>query len=147
MSVNIFKSTAALFILMLLTSGMVNAQMNFSRKYRVIAYKNGDLSTYSVSNEVEIIPAMTLYIPNSFTPNGDGLNDTFGIAGEAIKEFNMEIYNRWGQKIFESDNANLRWDGTFLGEMVPEGAYVYRVIAKSATGKKALKEGNISVIM
>jgi gliding motility-associated-like protein len=147
MSVNIFKSTAALFILMLLTSGMVNAQMNFSRKYRVIAYKNGDLSTYSVSNEVEIIPAMTLYIPNSFTPNGDGLNDTFGIAGEAIKEFNMEIYNRWGQKIFESDNANLRWDGTFLGEKVPEGAYVYRVIAKGATGKKALKEGNISVIM
>ena len=124
-----------------------NAQMLYSRKYRVIAYKNGDLSTYSVSNEVEIIPDMTLYIPNSFTPNDDGMNDTFGIAGEAVKEFNMQIFNRWGQKVFESTNANTRWDGTYLGEKVPEGAYVYRVTVKSAEGKKAWKEGNVTVVM
>lgn len=125
----------------------LQAQMIASRKYRVIAYKNGDPSVYSVSNEVEIIPAMTIYIPNSFTPNGDGMNDTFGIAGEAIQEFRMQIFNRWGQLIFESANANQRWDGTFMGELVPEGAYVYKVMAKGASGKKQLREGNLTVVM
>ena len=87
------------------------AQMQYSRKYRVVAYKNGSPQTFSVSNEVEVIPPMTLYIPNTFTPNGDGLNDTFGIAGEAVKDFKMEVFNRWGQLVFESTNPNLRWDG------------------------------------
>ncbi|HOS48836.1 MAG TPA: gliding motility-associated C-terminal domain-containing protein, partial [Bacteroidia bacterium] len=59
-------------------------------------------------NEVEIIPQMSFYIPNTFTPNGDGLNDTFGIAGEALKEFRMQIFNRWGQLVFESGNPNER---------------------------------------
>jgi gliding motility-associated-like protein len=141
-----FKLLSTILIL-IMAAQSVQAQMIASRKYRVIAYKNGDPSVFSVSNEVEIIPAMTIYIPNSFTPNGDGMNDTFGIAGEAIKEFRMQIFNRWGQLIFESANANQRWDGTFMGELVPEGAYVYKVMAKGASGKKQLREGNLTVVM
>ena len=123
------------------------AQMQSSRKYRVIAYKNGEPQTFSVSNEVEVIPPMTLYDPNTFTPNGDGLNDTFGIAGEAVKDFKMEVFNRWGQLIFQSSNPNLRWDGTFQGTQVAEGVYVYKLTAQGNKGKRETKEGSVNVVM
>jgi gliding motility-associated-like protein len=134
----------------LLVAGLSNkasCQVQYSRKYRVIAYKAGDPSVFSVSNEVEIIPAMSLYIPNTFTPNGDGLNDTFGIAGEAIKGFNIQVFNRWGELIFESGNANERWDGTFQGKKVPQGSYVYKLTAQSPTGKRVNREGQLNVIL
>ncbi|MFM7823077.1 MAG: gliding motility-associated C-terminal domain-containing protein, partial [Bacteroidota bacterium] len=75
-----------------------------TRKYRVTAYKNGNNGISSLSNTVEVIPYMNIYIPNSFTPNGDGLNDTFGAIGEAIGEYTMQVFNRWGQLVFESSS-------------------------------------------
>jgi len=124
-----------------------DAQVSASRKYRVLAYKSGQPQVFSVSNEVDIVPAISFYIPNTFTPNGDGLNDTFGIAGEGVQDFRMQIFNRWGQLIFESKNASDRWDGTFQGETVPMGTYVYKVSASSPTGMRQNKEGNVNVIM
>lgn len=134
------------FLFLVITSE-TSGQVSFSRKYRVIAYKSGQPSVFSVSNEVEIIPATSLYIPNTFTPNGDGMNDTFGVAGEAIKDFQMQIFNRWGQLIYETDNANDRWDGTHNGQKVQMGTYVYRVVASEASGRKLTKEGNLNVIL
>jgi len=124
-----------------------NAQVQSSRKYRIVAYKTGAPQVFSISNEVEIVPQMTFYIPNTFTPNGDGLNDTFGIAGEAVKDFNLQIFNRWGQLVFESENPNDRWDGSFNGEKVPQGVYVYRLSAQGPSGKKETKEGNLNVVL
>ena len=122
-------------------------QTKLGRTYRVVAYKKGDLSVLSVSNETIIVPSMSLYIPNTFTPNGDGINDTFGISGEAIKEFNMIIYNRWGDQVFSSNNTNTRWDGTFQGKKVSSGTYVYKVIATDPTGTRQTQEGNVNVIL
>lgn len=118
----------------------------YSRKYRVVAYKFGNPQVWSMSNEVEVIPSMTLYIPSSFTPNGDGMNDLFGVYGQAIKEFNMKVYNRWGQMIFESGNLSDQWDGTYLGEPVQEGAYVYTVSATGPKGNKSLRNGTVTVV-
>lgn len=134
-------------LLGLLKADEATAQVSVSRKYRVIAYKTGAPQIFSVSNEVDIIPNMSIYIPNTFTPNGDGLNDTFGVAGEAIQDFDMKIFNRWGQLIYETTNANERWDGTFLGQKVPSGTYVYKVSASSPSGKRQNKEGSVNVIM
>ena len=95
------KSSFRIYYLMVLLSLLIStafSQVQYSRKYRITGYKNGNPLVYSISNEAEVIPAMTIYIPNTFTPNGDGLNDTFGVTGEAIKEFSLIIYNRWGQK-------------------------------------------------
>jgi gliding motility-associated-like protein len=123
------------------------SQVQDGRKYRVIAYKKGDLAVQSVSNEVTIVPAMTLYIPNTFTPNGDGLNDTFGVSGEAIKEFTMQIFNRWGRLIYETADPNKRWDGKQDGEMALTGTYVYRITASGPTGTRQTREGNFNLIM
>jgi len=106
-------------------------------KYRVTAFQNGNNQVMSVSNEAEIIPAAVLYIPNAFTPNGDGLNDTFGAVGEGITEYDMQIFNRWGNLIFESNEIKIRWDGYYHNEMAPLGVYVYKISAKgpSTNGK------------
>ena len=114
-----------------------------SRKYRVIAYKEGDPSVYSVSNVAEVTPVMALYVPNSFTPNGDGINDQFGVYGEGIKQFNMSVYNRWGQIIFEGNSINDTWDGTFEGSLVPNGSYVYHIVSTPSEGRTKVKKGSI----
>lgn len=143
----IIKSALIYTALILVSNETVFSQnVQYSRKYRVIAYKVGNPGISSMSNETEVIPTMYMYIPNSFTPNGDGLNDMFGVSGEAIQSFSMQIFNRWGDKIFEANNVSQQWDGTFKGTKVPEGAYVYKVFASSITGKKTQKEGTITLI-
>lgn len=117
-----------------------------TRKYRVTAYKNGNPGITSTSNTVEVIPYMSIYIPNSFTPNGDGLNDTFGAHGEAISDFQMQVFNRWGQVVFETANVTQRWDGTYEGVKVPQGSYVYKLTAKGSNGNREDKKGTVTVV-
>ena len=143
---NRFFFLAWIILMNFMPSGLSYGQVNESRKYRVIAYKSGQPEVYSVSNEVNVVPGMVIYIPNAFTPNGDGLNDTFGVSGEALKEFNLKILNRWGDIIFEAHNARDRWDGTYMGERVPEGTYIYLITAAGAGGQRQSREGNVMVI-
>ncbi|MFM2307612.1 MAG: hypothetical protein RLZZ367_2281, partial [Bacteroidota bacterium] len=64
-----------------------------------------------------------------FTPNGDGTNDYFEVFGnkEAWKQFEVTVFNRWGEKIYESSDMNFKWDGVFKGELQNPGVYVYTV--------------------
>ena len=134
-------------LLVIFAACTVQAQnVSATRKYRVTAYKNGNPGVTSVSNTTEVVPYMSIYIPNSFTPNGDGMNDTFGAYGEAINDFKMQVFNRWGQVVFESSSFNNRWDGTFDGVQVPQGSYAYRVTAKGLTGKSSTKDGTVNII-
>ena len=136
--------TFIIFLLCILISASSIAQSHQkSRKYRVLAYKEGDPSIFSVSNVAEVTPVMALYIPNSFTPNGDGINDHFGIYGEGIRDFTMNIYNRWGQLIFESNSLNDKWNGTYDGALVPNGTYVYHIVSKAAEGRTQVKKGSV----
>jgi gliding motility-associated-like protein len=71
-----------------------------------------------------------LLIPNVFTPNGDGVNDEFYISSSGFSEYRMEIYDRWGVKIFESDSQNVRWDGrTTSGAQCSDGTYYFILTA------------------
>ena len=127
----------------------LNAQgqsVQLSRKYRVIAVQKGNGTITSMSNETEVIPSMYFYIPGAFTPNGDGINDTFGIQGESIASFAIQVYNRWGQLVYQSQDATQSWDGSFKGTPAPQGTYVYKVTASGATGKTSVKEGTVSLI-
>lgn len=68
----------------------------------------------------------TLYLPNAFSPNGDGINDQFNIISRCdLREFELLIYDRWGKNIFRSTTISQGWDGRFNGEMLPVGAYAF----------------------
>ena len=97
--------------------------------YRVTAIKKSNPAITSTSNHARVEPLMNVYIPNAFTPNGDGINDTFGVKGEGSFVYTIAIFNRWGEKVFESTNPNQQWDGTFKNLPVQQGEYVYQLTA------------------
>jgi gliding motility-associated-like protein len=85
-------------------------------------------------------------VPNSFTPNGDTKNDCFGIVnGAGSQDVFFIIYNRWGEKVFETNNASICWDGNYKGSPAGEGNYVYYIRAKTNCGD-VLKKGNVLLI-
>jgi gliding motility-associated-like protein len=78
-----------------------------------------------------------LYVPTAFSPNGDGRNDIFKAEyGENITEFQLQIYNRWGQRIFQSKNISTGWNGRFNGALQPNGAYVWIIKYKTLNDPK-----------
>lgn len=81
---------------------------------------------------VKIDGVYFFYVPNSFSPDGDGLNEEFRAYGDAIDKnnFNMQIFDRWGELIFETNNMENGWDGNFKGKQVPNGTYIWKTRAK-----------------
>ncbi|MFM6984344.1 MAG: PKD domain-containing protein, partial [Chitinophagaceae bacterium] len=93
-----------------------------------------------------IIPN-SYYLPNTFTPDGDKINDEFKLSGFIqIRNFSMRVYNRWGEQVFESNHPDKGWDGTFMGEKVPNGSFIYIVEFEDMTGTKIEKKGYIMVM-
>tara|TARA_Y100000593_G_C4322928_1_gene344898 strand:- start:9622 stop:12618 length:2997 start_codon:yes stop_codon:yes gene_type:complete len=87
-----------------------------------------------------------IYIPNAFTPNGDGKNDVLYLRGEYIEEMDLKIFDRWGELVFETDKQGIGWDGTFKGELVEPAVFVYHLKVKCSGGEEFFKKGNITVI-
>jgi gliding motility-associated-like protein len=89
-----------------------------------------------------------LYVPNSFTPNRNGLNDKFYAYGDGITSFRMRIFNRWGQLIFETTDMSEGWDGKYKGETVLEDTYVYVMDYESQCTAMESKKvyGHVNVI-
>jgi gliding motility-associated-like protein len=89
-----------------------------------------------------------LYVPSAFTPNDDGLNDLFKVSGtSSVTEFEMRIFNRWGQLLFFSKNPNSGWNGIYNGSMSLPGVYIYSIKYKEmgATGTQ-YKKGSVTLI-
>jgi gliding motility-associated-like protein len=82
----------------------------------------------TAADSMHIFVYNDIYIPSAFSPNGDGLNDTWKIpALAAFPEFELAVFNRFGQLVFENKNNNLPWDGMYKGKALPPGAYVYTI--------------------
>lgn len=85
-----------------------------------------------------------VYVPNSFTPNDDGLNDVFNLYGYNFNYPEMFIFNRWGEMIFNSQN--LGWDGTYKGQPCKEDVYVYMVRWEDYRGRLKQSVGHLSLL-
>ena len=86
-------------------------------------------------------------LPTGFTPNGDGNNDIFLALGTRYaRNFSMEIYNRWGQRVFNSNDASKGWDGSFAGSPAQTGVYAYIVKYTNADNEEKIVKGNVTLI-
>lgn len=87
-----------------------------------------------------------IFVPNSFTPNNDGVNDLLFVRGRNITELEFMVFDRWGEKVFETRDQNVGWDGVFRGEEVGPGVFVYHLTAVCADGQRYFTKGNVTVI-
>lgn len=95
---------------------------------------------------VVIDPNYVVYIPNAFTPNGDGLNDVFQAKGFYIEKFEMTIYDRWGEKIFYSDDIYKGWDGTIKGKVIENSVYVWKATVVDTKKKRHDLTGHVTLM-
>ena len=112
-------------------------------RYRVRAIINGILV---YSNIVTIRVDAFLSFPNAFSPNNDGLNDTFAMKTNFVQEFHLQIFSRWGILIFDSTDPNVVWDGTYKGEIVAAGEYIYSIEGADTIGKKINQKGVLTIV-
>jgi len=133
-----------------------NQEINcsFTYRYRVTAVRNPSTSnsTYayndviSISNISKAPIESKLFAPTAFSPNNDGINDVLELKGVFIKSFHLEVFNRWGEKLFESYDCYPTWDGIYKGQLVPEGVYVYKVNAVGADDKLHVIAKDVTLI-
>lgn len=94
-----------------------------------------------------VIPPATLFFPNAFTPDGDGVNDTFGPVFSSVNEFNIVIFDRWGHLVFETDDIHKHWDGKVKGGTDAEtGVYVYKYRAKGHYFEANEQYGHVTLL-
>jgi len=91
-------------------------------------------------------PNPVIYIPNIFSPNGDGQNDVFRVRGENIETLQLTAYNRWGNKVFEGSEPQAAWDGTYNGKPCADGVYYYMAAIGFVGGKQEMRKGNVTVV-
>ena len=117
-----------------------------SKSFTVIAQSiDGCLDTASLF--VTVDPNLKdFFIPNSFSPNGDGNNDIFKLYGSSVRDINMRVYNQWGELIFETTNAQNGWDGTWKGRPQAVGVYVYVAKVTFYNNTSIMRKGTINLI-
>ncbi len=117
---------------------------------------NGCTDTLRMRNAVIADEGADVRIPNAFTPSpdgpsgggvgGGGINDVFIPIMEGVVEFNMLIYNRWGELLFESNSRSIGWDGYFKGQICSADVYVYKLNMKFLNGEKATRVGDVTLL-
>ena len=95
---------------------------------------------------VDVFVDYTVYVPNAFTPNEDGENDFFSVYGKNIKDIKFDVYNRWGEKVFEALDLSKSWDGTYKGQKVNPGVYVWVADVTFLNDVKQVLKGNVTVV-
>jgi gliding motility-associated-like protein len=106
---------------------------------------------YGCADSVTLYPVIvvdngTVFIPNAFTPNGDGLNDMFKIYGTGIQSYTLSIYDRLGELVYQGDESTAGWDATFKGQPVNVAVFVYVVDITYDDGTKTNKKGDVTVV-
>lgn len=106
-----------------------------------------DSQSCQIKDSIQVNVIFPIYIPNAFTPNGDGKNDLFNAQSEILEEFELLIYNRWGNLIFETNSLTNSWNGTVNGNPQGQDVYVYKLrYVLRHTRKRKEKVGTVTLI-
>lgn len=96
---------------------------------------------------IRVYEPLSIYIPNVFSPNDDGINDEFKLDIQGVIAYDLIIYNRWGAAIFETNaSENRAWNGSYKGKSVPEGTYMYVLFYTDFEGQRRQKAGSLTLI-
>jgi len=109
-----------------------------------ITDNQGCVVTNTVLVEVDIICG-EVFAPTAFSPNGDGFNDQWCVYGNCLSSMNLQLYNRWGEKVFESNDKSICWDGTHNGVMQNDAVFIYQLTTTLLNGDKIVKKGNVTL--
>lgn len=87
-----------------------------------------------------------IYVPNGFSPNGDGRNDVLYVRGTGIDEMYFVVYDRWGEKVFETSSQDIGWDGRFRGKPLNTDVFGYYLTVRCFNGEEYFKKGNVTLL-
>lgn len=127
------------------TCSVINVAPNSTTVYTVTASTTEGCSV-TKQIRVAVESDFEIFIPDIFSPNGDGQNDVLYVRGIGIEDIIFRIYDRWGEKVFESNNVLNGWDGTYKGSLLNNAVFVYDLKANLSNGKTILKHGDVTLI-
>ncbi len=128
------------------TTVLQNSPDQYKKCYRVFAEEYRGEQTNSWSNEICFYFSPEVFVPNAFTADNNNLNDGFGVKGIAINEYKIQIYNRWGEKLYESENIDEKWYPVYQGKDVMMGTYIYLITYTDFENKIYTKTGTINLL-
>lgn len=119
--------------------------------YRAIAFEGKNalgegFNAISESNDLRLIQPPQVYVPNAFSPNQDGFNDVWGVSHAFVKEYNLKVFNRWGEKVWENDFKGNQWDGSYKGKTANNDVFIWIITYKGWDGKFYTQKGNVTVM-
>ena len=123
----------------------VAAPFNTTEYTLTVSYLDGGcIATQTM--ELVVLDGDDIFVPNMFTPNFDQVNDVVNVFGRDIRTAHFVIFDRWGEKVFETWDQHEGWDGIYKGEMSSPGVYVYYVDVEYTNGKEIQKRGSVTLV-
>ncbi|MBA2611710.1 MAG: gliding motility-associated C-terminal domain-containing protein [Bacteroidetes bacterium] len=129
-----------------LTSPNVTVCPQHNYLYYVKGWNSSQCASADSINVIVVEDCGEMFVPNAFSPNNDGANDVLYVRGQCLETLTFMVFNRWGQKVFETTDKNIGWDGTFKGDIMNTGVFVYRLEGKDYAGKGYSMKGNVTLI-
>ncbi len=128
------------------TCSHVTATPTVTTTYTVTGTNSHGCKDQTIITVIVDIPCFDFFVPNVFSPNGDGINETFEIRTQNLTGFSIYIYDRWGKEMFKTTNPDVWWNGlTEGGGKAPTGVYYY-IIKASCQGNTYKKDGFLQLI-
>lgn len=138
-----------------LSDGTTSSELSFEHRFSAIGtydvcvhIETPDLGCASeqVCNTIEILSNLWIDVPTAFSPNGDGLNDELIVEGRGVRSFHLQVYNRWGELVFETIDMGLGWNGLLNGKEHELDVFLYSLEAEFVDDAIFSKQGNISLL-